>query len=137
MQNYNYFRKQLVFIMTKIEIEQLSKLYYTIGEVSKMMGVNQSLLRFWEREFNLTVAKKNNKGNRLFAVKEITEINTIYDFVKRQGYTIEGANKAIKGVTSKHSSPENNNETLALSIDNPYMLDIYRQKFLPKNQSYL
>ena len=96
--------------MTKIEIEQLSKLYYTIGEVSKMMGVNQSLLRFWEREFNLTVAKKNNKGNRLYAVKEITEINTIYDFVKRQGYTIEGAKKAIKGVTSKHSSPENKNE---------------------------
>ena len=112
MQNYNYFRKQLVFIMTKIEIEQLSKLYYTIGEVSKMMGVNQSLLRFWEREFNLTVAKKNNKGNRLYAVKEITEINTIYDFVKRQGYTIEGAKKAIKGVTSKHSSPENKNENL-------------------------
>ena len=112
MQNYNYFRKQLVFIMTKIEIEQLSKLYYTIGEVSKMMGVNQSLLRFWEREFNLTVAKKNNKGNRLYAVKEITEINTIYDFVKRQGYTIEGAKKAIKGVTSKHSSPENKNEIL-------------------------
>ena len=112
MQNYNYFRKQLVFIMTKIEIEQLSKLYYTIGEVSKMMGVNQSLLRFWEREFNLTVAKKNNKGNRLYAVKEITEINTIYDFVKRQGYTIEGAKKAIKGVKSKHSSPENKNEIL-------------------------
>ena len=112
MQNYNYFRKQLVYIMTKIEIEQLSKLYYTIGEVSKMMGVNQSLLRFWEREFNLTVAKKNNKGNRLYAVKEITEINTIYDFVKRQGYTIEGAKKAIKGVTSKHSSPENKNEIL-------------------------
>ena len=112
MQNYNYFRKQLVFIMTKIEIEQLSKLYYTIGEVSKMMGVNQSLLRFWEREFNLTVAKKNNKGNRLYAVKEITEISTIYDFVKRQGYTIEGAKKAIKGVTSKHSSPENKNEIL-------------------------
>ena len=112
MQNYNYFRKQLVFIMTKIEIEQLSKLYYTIGEVSKMMGVNPSLLRFWEREFNLTVAKKNNKGNRLYAVKEITEINTIYDFVKRQGYTIEGAKKAIKGVTSKHSSPENKNEIL-------------------------
>ena len=112
MQNYNYFRKQLVFIMTKIEIEQLSKLYYTIGEVSKMMGVNQSLLRFWEREFNLTVAKKNNKGNRLYAVKEITEISTIYDFVKRQGYTIEGAKKAIKGGVSLPASPVNKHEIL-------------------------
>jgi len=96
--------------MAKIQIEQLTKLYYSIGEVSKLLSVNPSLLRFWEREFNLTVAKKNNKGNRLYSVKEISEINTIYDFVKRQGYTIEGANKALKGGASIQSSPENKNE---------------------------
>lgn len=117
MQNYNYFREQLICIMTKNEIEQLSKLYYTIGEVSKLMGVNQSLLRFWEREFNLTVAKKNNKGNRLYAVKEISEINTIYDFVKRQGYTIEGAKKAIKGSMSKQPSNENKHEILIEKLE--------------------
>ena len=44
--------------MAKIQIEQLTKLYYSIGEVSKLLSVNPSLLRFWEREFNLTVAKK-------------------------------------------------------------------------------
>lgn len=82
--------------MAKIEIKALTKLYYSIGEVAKLLEVNASLLRFWEKEFDLSVAKKNNKGNRLYAVKEIIEINTIYELVKVQGYTIEGAKKVIK-----------------------------------------
>ncbi len=82
--------------MAKIEINSLTKLYYSIGEVAKLLDVNASLLRFWEREFELSVAKKNNKGNRLYAIKEIIEINTIHELVKVQGYTIEGAKKVLK-----------------------------------------
>jgi DNA-binding transcriptional MerR regulator len=79
-----------------IDIQQLSKLYYSIGEVSKLLSVNPSLLRFWEKEFQLEVSKKNKKGNRLFTVKEIEKINKIYHFVKVEGYTLEGAKKALK-----------------------------------------
>jgi DNA-binding transcriptional MerR regulator len=79
-----------------IDIQQLSKLYYSIGEVSKLLDVNPSLLRFWEKEFQLEVSKKNNKGNRLFTVKEIEKINKIYHFVKVEGYTLDGAKKALK-----------------------------------------
>jgi DNA-binding transcriptional MerR regulator len=79
-----------------IDIQQLSKLYYSIGEVSKLLNVNPSLLRFWEKEFQLEVSKKNKKGNRLFTVKEIEKINKIYHFVKVEGYTLEGAKKALK-----------------------------------------
>lgn len=82
--------------MTLIKINELSKLYYSIGELSKLLNVNPSLLRFWEREFKLIVVKKNNKGNRLYSVKEIQEINNIYQLVKIQGFTIEGAKKAMK-----------------------------------------
>ena len=82
--------------MTLIKINELSKLYYSIGELAKLLNVNPSLLRFWEREFKLIVAKKNNKGNRLYSVKEIQEINKIYQLVKIQGFTIEGAKKALK-----------------------------------------
>ena len=82
--------------MPIIDIQQLSKLYYSIGEVSKLLNVNPSLLRFWEKEFQLEVSKKNKKGNRLFTVKEIEKINKIYHFVKVEGYTLEGAKKAIK-----------------------------------------
>lgn len=82
--------------MPIIDIQQLSKLYYSIGEVSKLLNVNPSLLRFWEKEFQLEVSKKNKKGNRLFTVKEIEKINKIYHFVKVEGYTLEGAKKALK-----------------------------------------
>ena len=82
--------------MPIIDIQQLSKLYYSIGEVSKLLSVNPSLLRFWEKEFQLEVSKKNKKGNRLFTVKEIEKINKIYHFVKVEGYTLEGAKKALK-----------------------------------------
>lgn len=82
--------------MPAIENQTLSKLYYSIGEVASMLQVNASLLRFWEKEFNLTVSKKNKKGNRLFSVKEIEQIQRIYHFVKVEGYTLEGAKKALK-----------------------------------------
>ena len=82
--------------MTLIDIQQLNKLYYSIGEVSKLFNVNTSLIRFWEKEFELEVSKKNKKGNRLFTVKEIEKINKIYQFVKIEGYTLEGAKKALK-----------------------------------------
>lgn len=82
--------------MPPIENQILSKLYYSIGEVASMLEVNASLLRFWEKEFNLTVSKKNNKGNRLFSVKEIEQIKRIYQLVKVQGYTLDGAKKALK-----------------------------------------
>jgi DNA-binding transcriptional MerR regulator len=82
-----------------IDIQQLSKLYYSIGEVSKLLDVNPSLLRFWEKEFQLMVSKKNKKGNRLFTIKEIEKINKIYHFVKVEGYTLDGAKKALKNKT--------------------------------------
>ncbi len=82
--------------MPLIDIQQLSKLYYSIGEVSKLLDVNSSLLRFWEKEFKLEVSKKNKKGNRLFSPKEIEKINKIYQLVKVKGYTLEGAKKAMK-----------------------------------------
>jgi DNA-binding transcriptional MerR regulator len=82
-----------------IDIQQLSKLYYAIGEVAELLDVNASLLRFWEKEFKFEISKKNAKGNRLFSVKEIEKINRIYHFVKVEGYTLEGAKKALRAKT--------------------------------------
>ena len=82
--------------MPVIDTQHLTKLYYSIGELAEMLDVNSSLLRFWEKEFNLKVSKRNKKGNRLYSVKEIEEINKIYALVKVQLYTLDGAKKAIK-----------------------------------------
>lgn len=79
-----------------IDIQSLTKMYYSIGELSKMLEVNPSLLRFWEKEFQLKVSKRNKKGNRLYSVKEIEVINRIYVLVKVNGYTLDGAKKAMK-----------------------------------------
>jgi DNA-binding transcriptional MerR regulator len=102
-----------------IDIQQLSKLYYSIGEVSKLLDVNPSLLRFWEKEFQLEVSKKNKKGNRLFTVKEIEKINKIYHFVKVEGYTLDGAKKALKLKDYKEESSTETqlNENVILRLE--------------------
>ena len=77
-------------------INQLpEKLYYNIGEISNAFGVKPSLIRFWEKEFNLINPKKSNKGTRKFSIKDVEKINLIYSLVKKKGYTLEGAKKQI------------------------------------------
>ncbi len=82
--------------MSKLDNIELSKLYYSIGEVSIIFDVNASLIRFWEKEFNVIKPKKNKNGARLFTVKDIQNFNKIYELVKENGYTLEGAKKALK-----------------------------------------
>ena len=76
------------------------KLYYSIGEVAKAFDVNASLIRFWEKEFEIIQPKKNAKGNRLFTKNDIDCFKNIYYLVKIKGYTLEGAKQAIgkKGI---------------------------------------
>ena len=74
----------------------IEKLYYSIGEVADMFEVNVSLLRFWEKEFDILKPKKNKKGNRMFTVKDIDNLKIIYHLVKERGYTLEGAKKKLK-----------------------------------------
>jgi DNA-binding transcriptional MerR regulator len=86
--------------LEQIDIKQLSKLYYSIGEVAEMFHVNTSLIRFWEKEFNLIQPKKSKKGNRMFTPKDIENFNKIYNLVKTNGYTLDGAKKALKEKTT-------------------------------------
>ncbi len=72
------------------------KRYYKIGEVAKAFSVNASLIRFWEKEFDIIKPKKNAKGNRLFTSDDITNFQLIYRLVKEKGLTLEGAKKQLK-----------------------------------------
>jgi DNA-binding transcriptional MerR regulator len=78
------------------ESSSLTKLYYSIGEVAKMFEVNTSLIRFWEKEFDILKPKKNKKGNRLFTKADIEHLHLIYYLVKERGYTLEGAKQKLK-----------------------------------------
>ena len=75
---------------------ETSKLYYSISEVAAMFGVNASLIRFWEKEFDIIKPKKNTKGNRLFTQQDIDCIALIHHYVKERRLTLEGARQKIK-----------------------------------------
>lgn len=72
------------------------KIYFSIGEVAKMFDVNSSLIRFWEKEFEIIQPKKNKKGNRLFTQLDIENFKVIYHLVKEKGYTLQGAKTKLK-----------------------------------------
>jgi len=73
----------------------ITKLYYSIGEVAAMFNVNTSLIRFWEKEFDIIKPTKNNKGNRLFTQQDIDHFHKIFHLVKEKGYTLSGAKEKL------------------------------------------
>ena len=72
------------------------KIYYSMGEVAEMLDVNPSLLRFWEKRFDIIAPHKNKKGNRLFTPGDVRNLKTIYHLVKERGMTLAGAEKQLK-----------------------------------------
>ncbi len=72
------------------------KMYYGIGEVAEAFDVNASLIRFWEKEFDILKPKKNAKGNRKFTPEDIKNLELIYHLVKERGFTLEGAKIHLK-----------------------------------------
>ena len=75
---------------------QSEKLYYTMGEVSEMLDVSQSLLRFWEKEFDEIRPRRNKKGNRLFTAQDVKTLKKIYHLVKEKGLKIVAAKRQLK-----------------------------------------
>jgi DNA-binding transcriptional MerR regulator len=72
------------------------KRYYSIGELAKAFNVNASLLRFWDKEFDILKPRKNAKGNRMFTPEDVKNIQLIYHLVKERGFTLEGAKIHLK-----------------------------------------
>lgn len=75
---------------------KIEKHFYLIGEVAEMFGVNASLIRFWENEFDNIKPHKNKKGNRMFTIESIEEVKLVYHLVKERGMTLKGAKQKIK-----------------------------------------
>ena len=72
------------------------KLYYSIGEVAAMFRENQSLIRYWETEFDILQPRKNRKGDRFFRPADVKNLVLIYDLLRRRKFTIEGAKEYLK-----------------------------------------
>ena len=95
--------------------KRIEKLYYTIGEVSEILGESTSLVRFWAQKFpDFIKPARNKKGNRLFTAQDMANFKVIYHLVKENGMTLDGAAKRMKDnitgadwrgeVISKHTS---------------------------------
>ncbi|RZK10748.1 MAG: MerR family transcriptional regulator [Flavobacterium sp.] len=72
------------------------KRYYSIGELAKAFNVNASLIRFWDKEFDILKPKKNAKGNRMFTPEDVKNLQLIFHLVKERGFTLEGAKTHLK-----------------------------------------
>mgnify|MGYP000955580331 CR=1 FL=1 len=77
--------------------KEIEKIYFSIGEVSELLQINASQIRYWEGEFSVLKPRKDRKGNRLFVKEDIETIKLIQYLVKDKGYTLEGAKAKLKG----------------------------------------
>ncbi len=105
------------------ELETVSfeknKMFYSISEVAEKLGINESAIRFWEKEFpNIIKPKKNAKGTRAFTRQDIKDIQLIHYMLKVRKFTIDGAKKMLS--ENKRKSDRNN--------------EIYRRLMLIKDE---
>ena len=77
-------------------VHSKGKIYYSMGEVCELFGVNASLLRFWEEEFPVLKIAKNNRGHRIYTTADVDNLRLIYHLVKEQGMTLDGARKRMR-----------------------------------------
>jgi len=85
-------------------VELPKKRYYKIGEVAKAFGVPNSMIRYWEQEFEMIKPKKNSKGDRMFTDVDIEKLKMVYHLAKEQGYSLEGVRKKLKAQPKKTAS---------------------------------
>ena len=76
--------------------QTIEKLYWTIGEVAQELGVANSSIRFWEKEFGTISPRRTSRGDRLYTRPQIEQLRTIQHLVKEEGFTIHGAKEKLK-----------------------------------------
>ncbi len=104
---------------------EIQKSYYAIGEVAEMFEVNTSMIRFYEKEFDILQPKKNAKGNRLFRPEDISNLKIIFNLIKDKGFTIQGAKDFMK--KNKKEVDEQQKVIDALEKIKSFMIDLKEQ----------
>lgn len=74
----------------------IEKKYFSIGEAAEMLGVNRSVLRFWETEFEEISPRKTRKGRRMYNHKDIALLQQIHYLVKVKKFTLQGAREKLR-----------------------------------------
>lgn len=101
---------------------EITKRYFTMGEVTDLFKVNASQIRFYEKEFDILQPKKNRKGNRLFTPEDVENLKIIFHLVKEKGYTLQGAKDYLK--TNKQEVQENQRVIDSLQKIKSFLLEV-------------
>ena len=104
---------------------EITKLYYTMGEVTELFDVNASQVRFYEKEFDILQPKKNKKGNRLFSPEDVENLKVIFHLVKEKGYTLQGAKEYLR--SNKSEAKENQKVIDSLERLKQFLLEVKEQ----------
>lgn len=74
----------------------VKKMYYSISEVSDMLGIPASTLRYWEKELPNVCPRKSQKGTRKYSITDIEELRLVHRLVKEEGHTIDGVRRILR-----------------------------------------
>ncbi len=109
----------------------IKKLYYSISEVSKITGLEQYVLRYWETEFEQLNPAKNRAGNRIYTNRDIKLILEIKRLLRDERYTIEGAKSVLKSFVPDGET----NQQLELLSDIPQTVEQQQQTVIRQANS--
>src|SRR5580692_7636283 len=83
-----------------------AKLYFRIGEVAELVGVEPHVLRYWEREFRAIRPTKSAKGQRVYSRRDVENLLRVRELLYREGFTIAGAKKKLQRTGLEPRDPE-------------------------------
>jgi len=92
--------------MSDRQNDSLAKLYYRIGEVAGLVGVEPHVLRYWEREFKSIKPQKSAKGQRVYSRRDVETLLRVRELLYRDGFTISGARKRLQKAGVEPETPQ-------------------------------
>ena len=107
-----------------MQIKQIKKLYYSIGDVSKMTDLKQYVLRYWETEFSVLNPEKNKAGNRRYRKEDIKIIRHIKELLYDKKFTIRGAKQYLEDYYKNKDSASKIVSISSQTVDKEFLLEL-------------
>ena len=107
-----------------MQIKEIKKLYYSIGDVSEMTGLKQYVLRYWETEFSILSPEKNKAGNRRYRKEDIKIIRHIKELLYDKKFTIRGAKQYLEDYYKNQDSDSSIVNISSQTVDREFLMDL-------------
>ena len=107
-----------------MQIKQIKKLYYSIGDVSQMTSLKQYVLRYWETEFSILSPEKNKAGNRRYRKEDIKIIRHIKELLYDKKFTIRGAKQYLKDYYKNQDGDSSIVNISSQTVDREFLMDL-------------